>query len=143
VPCKGINLAINDTIGGRVQTLISDQSGVQRFIRSGALKALPVTSLRRIPLLPNVPTMAEAGLPKVLSNNLTGRMVPAATPANAEQRLHDAVMMSLKKPDVVELLSNQGVIPTPASAGKFEALLREKRVRWARIIKAHGIRADG
>ncbi len=143
VPYKGINLAINDTIGGRVQTLISDLSGVQPFIRSGALKALAVTSARRIPLLPNVPTMAEAGLPKVLSDNLTGLMAPAATPANAKRRLHDAVMISLKKPDVVQQLSNQGVIPTPASAGEFEALVREERVRWAPIIKAYGIRADG
>jgi tripartite-type tricarboxylate transporter receptor subunit TctC len=53
------------------------------------------------------------------------------------------VMIALKKPDVVQLLSNQGVIPTPASASEFEALVREERARWAPIIRAHGIRADG
>ncbi len=143
VPYKGIGLAINDTIGGRVQTLISDLSGVQPFIRTGALKALAVTSARRIPLLPDVPTMAEASLPKVLSDNLTGLVAPAATPAPALRRLHDAVASALKKPDVAQQLANQGVIPTPATADEFRRLVREERARWSPIIKAHGIRADG
>lgn len=143
VPYKGIGLAINDTIGGRVQTLISDLSGVQPFIRSGALKALAVTSARRIPLLPEVPTTAEAGLPKVLSDNLTGLMAPIATPSPSLRRLHDAVVVALKKPAVVQQLTNQGVIPTPASADEFRKLVRDERARWAPIIKAHGIRADG
>jgi tripartite-type tricarboxylate transporter receptor subunit TctC len=143
VPYKGINLAINDTIGGRVQTLISDLSGVQPFVRSGALKALAVTSARRIPLLPGVPTMGEAGLPNVISDNLTGLVAPAATPAPSLRRLHDAVVAALNKPEVTLQLTNQGVIPTPASADEFRRRVREERARWTPIIKAHGIRADG
>lgn len=143
VPYKGIGLAINDTIGGRVQMLISDLSGVQPFVRSGALKALAVTSARRIPLLPGVPTMAEVGLPNVISDNLTGLVVPSATPGAPIRRLYDAAISALGKPEVVQQLTNQGVIPTPASAAELRTRVRDERQRWAPIIKTHNIRADG
>ena len=78
-----------------------------------------------------------------MSDNLTGLVAPSATPAPALRRLHDAVVIALKKPEVVRQLTHQGVIPTPAAADELRRLMREERARWAPIITANGIRADG
>jgi tripartite-type tricarboxylate transporter receptor subunit TctC len=143
IPYKGAGPAITDMLGGRVQMVIADMSGIQAHVKSGALKALAATSAKRLPLLPNVPTTAEVGLPKVISDNLTGLLVPAATPAAAKQRLHDAVVAVLKTPALVRQLEQQGIITTPDSGPAYAKLVREERARWTPIIKAHGIRADG
>ena len=143
IPYKGAGPAITDMMGGRVQLVIADVSGIHAFVRSGALKALAITSAKRVPLLPNVPTTAELGMPRMISDNLTGLVVPAATPVAAKQRLHDAVVAALKSPGVVRQLEQQGIIATPDSAQAYTSRVREERARWAPIIKAHGIRADG
>src|SRR3954471_16543327 len=102
VPYKGAAPAVNDLVGGHVQMGIFDVPVLLGHIRSGKLKALAVTSATRAATLPDVPTTAEANYPNVTSDNWYGLVVPAATPADIQRRIHVAAMTSLKSAAVIE-----------------------------------------
>ena len=109
VPYKGIGLAINDTIGGRVQTLISDLSGVQPFIRTGALKALAVTSARRIPLLPDVPTVGEIIPGFEVPPSWTGLLGPAQLSPAVLARISGDAIRALNQPETRARFVDTGI----------------------------------
>lgn len=139
VPYKGIGPALVDLIGGQVQVVVSDVSGLQTHIKSGAVIPLAITSGQRISALPNVPTTAEVGLARVISDNRTGLMMAAGTPPSLVQTLGDAARAVLRKPEVVQQLAQGGVIATPGTADEYWTIVRDERARWAPIIKANNI----
>jgi tripartite-type tricarboxylate transporter receptor subunit TctC len=142
VPYKGMAPAVADMLASRVQVAIADISVLQASINSGAFKALAVTSARRIPLAPNVPTTAEAGLPRVISDNMTTLMMTGGSPQSAVLRMRDAAMAALKLPDTVQQFAKQGIIAAPGGPDEVRRVVREERARWEPIIKANNIKAE-
>jgi tripartite-type tricarboxylate transporter receptor subunit TctC len=142
VPYKGIGPAVVDLLAGQVQLTIADVPAVLQHIRSGALKALAVTSSRRIPMLPDLPTSAEVGYPKVLSDNWYGLIAPAGTPAEIQKRLHGAAVAALQSADIAQQLTAQGALPAPGSAEEFRSAHRDEKAKWAPIVKANNIKLE-
>ena len=142
VPYKGIGPAVTDLLANQVQVTIADVPAVIQHVRTGSFKALAVTSAKRIPMLPDTPTTAEVGYPKVLSDNWYGLIAPIATPADIVQKLNTATNAALKSPETIKLLDAQGTLASPGTSAEFATALREEKAKWAPIVKANNIRLD-
>ena len=142
VPYTGIGPAVVDLLAGQVQITIADVPAVLQQIRSGALKPLAITSARRVPMLPDVPTTAEVGYPKVLSDNWYGLIAPAGTPPELQKRLQAAAVAALQSADIAQQLSAQGALPAPGTSEEFRAAHRDEKAKWAPIVKANNIRLE-
>lgn len=142
VPYKGAAPAVTDTIGGQVNAFIGDVPGILQFVRSGRLKALGVAAPKRLSFMPNVPTLAEQGIPNVEAINWYGLFVPAGTPANVVARLNQSIHRVLENPEVKSLLLNMGVEPAPNSPAEFAELIRRDTAKWSRIVKEKKIQGD-
>ena len=142
VPYKGIGPAVIDLLAGQVQLTIADVPAVLQHIRSGALKPLAITSAKRVPMLPDVPTTAEVGYPKVLSDNWYGLIAPGTTPADVQRRLLAAAVAALQSPDIAQQFLAQGALPAPGSSDDFRATHRDEKAKWQPIVKANNIKLD-
>ena len=140
VPYKGAAPAVTDMIGGQVQMGIFDVPVLLAHIRSGKLKALAVTSADRAPTLPGVPTTAEAGYPNVTSDNWYGLVMPAATPAAIQKRVHSAAVEALGSAAVKERFAKVGGIASPTTPQQYAAFVAAEQAKWGRIVKAIGFR---
>ena len=143
VPYKGAAPAVSDLLGGQVQMGIFDVPVVLPHIRSGKLKALAVTTAKRIPMLPDVPTTAEAGYPKVISDNWYGLVLPAGTPPGVLRRLNAAAVAALRSPALGEQFAKVGGIPFPSTPEEYAAFLADEQARWSKIIRAIGFKEAG
>jgi tripartite-type tricarboxylate transporter receptor subunit TctC len=137
---KGAAPAITDLLGGHVDMMLPDISGVLEHIRSGSLVALAVTGEKRSPQLPDVPTMGEAGYPKVVSETWFGLIAPAKTPSATLNALHGAAIAALKSPEVVKQISLQGSVPAPMSQAEFRALIVAEQAKWKPVIDGAGLK---
>jgi len=142
VPYKGAAPAVSDLLGGQVQMGIFDVPVVLPHIKSGKFKALAVTSAKRAPPLPDVPTTGEVGYPKVISDNWYGLVAPAGTPPAVQKRIHEAAIVALQSPILIEQFAKVSGIPAPASQEEYVAFLGEEQSRWSAIIKAIGFKED-
>jgi tripartite-type tricarboxylate transporter receptor subunit TctC len=140
VPYKGAAPAVNDLVGGQVQLGIFDVPVLLGHIRSGKLKALAVTSASRAPTLPDVPTSAEAKYPNVTSDNWYGLVVPVATPAEIQKRIHTAAMAALKSPAVVEQYAKVGGLAAPGTPQEYAAFLAAEQAKWSKVVTAIGFK---
>ena len=143
VPYKGAGPAINDLLGGQVLLMFSNPTSTVPHVKSGKLRALGVMDTKRNPALPDVPTAQEAGLPE-LSNVIEwyGIVVPAATPAPIVKRLGDSVLRAMGASEVLERINAIGQTPSPAAADEFSRMMREDYLRWQRVVKAAGVKAE-
>jgi len=143
VPYKGAGPAINDLLGGQVLLMFSNPTSTVPHVKSGKLRALGVMDVKRNPALPDVPTAQEAGLPE-LSNVIEwyGIVVPAATPAPIVKRLGDSVLRAMGASEVLERINAIGQTPSPAAADEFSRMMREDYLRWQRVVKAAGVKAE-
>jgi tripartite-type tricarboxylate transporter receptor subunit TctC len=142
VPYKGAAPAVSDLLGGQVQMGIFDVPVVLPHIKSGKFKALAVTSAKRAPPLPEVPTTAEVGYPKVISDNWYGLVAPAGTPPAVLKRIHEASIAALRSPALIEQFAKVSGIPAPSTQEEYLAFLGEEQARWSTIIKAIGFKED-
>jgi len=142
VPYKGAAPAVSDLLGGQVQMGIFDVPVVLPHIKSGKFKALAVTSAKRISPLPDIPTTAEVGYPKVISDNWYGLVAPAGTPPAALKKIHEASVAALRSPVLIEQFAKVSGIPAPATPEEYVAFLGEEQTRWSAIIKAIGFKED-
>jgi tripartite-type tricarboxylate transporter receptor subunit TctC len=140
VPYKGAAPAVNDLLGGQVQMGIFDVPILLGHIRNGRLKALAVTSASRAPTLADVPTTAEGGYPNVTSDNWYGLVVPAATPADVQKRIHAAAVAALKSAAVIEQFAKVGGVAAPGSPQDYAAFLAAEQQKWSRIVSAIGFK---
>jgi len=140
VPYKGAAPAVNDLLGGQVQMAILDVPVVLPHIQSGRFKALAVTSAKRAPSLPDVPTTGESGYRGVLSDNWYGFVAPAKTPADVLKRLHAAAIASLQSPALIEQFARVSGIAAPSTPEEYAVFLSEEQARWSAIIKAIGFK---
>jgi tripartite-type tricarboxylate transporter receptor subunit TctC len=140
VPYKGAGPALTDLLAGRVDLLFDNIITSLPHIKEGKLRALAVTAAHRSKLVPDVPTMAEAGLPGQEISGWLGLVAPAGTPAEIVEKLSAQMARQLRLPEVQEkLVGVEAVGSTPA---EFDAFLRSERAKWTRLVKAAGIRAD-
>lgn len=142
VPFKGSAPAVNALIGNQVNLSSDTLTVLAPQIRDGKVKGLVVTSRERSPLIPNVPTAAEAGLSDFVVESWFGIVVPAATPANIVQRLNAEVIRISKLPDVGERLEAQGLIPTTSTPEAFTQTIRKDYERWGRVVDAAGAKIN-
>ena len=140
VPYKGTALAIPDVIAGSVQVLIDAIPSGMPHVKSGRLRALAVTGDKRSALAPELPTVAEAGLPGFSSVTWFGLYAPRGMKAELVLRVHDAFEKAARAPDVVESLARLGVEPAPiGSPAQFAAMVSADSQHWARIIRERKI----
>jgi len=121
---------------------IFDIPVVLPHIQSGKFKALAVTSAKRAPSLPDVPTTAEVGYPKVISDNWYGLVAPAATPPAVLKRIHDAAVAALRSGTLLDQFAKVSGIAFPSTPAEYAAFLSEEQARWSTIIKAIGFKED-
>ena len=139
---KGGAPAITDLIGGHIQALlISSTLGVPQA-SAGKVRALAVTSEKRLARLPNVPTFAEAGFPEFKPQQWTGLFVPSGTSPAIVARIHAEFTNAVKSPDVLARLSELNAEPVMSAKGEFASYLRRENQVLGRLIKAHGITAQ-
>jgi len=129
-------------LAGEVQMGLADLPILLPHIRAGAIRALAVGHHERLPWLPDVPTMAEVGLPNVVTDNWHGLATPARTPEPILVVLHRAAALTLRDPEVMRALYDQGAIPGGNSREEFTAFIRSEMARWAAVIRRANISAD-
>jgi len=142
VPYKGASPAITGLLGGEIAIYVSSIPPASPFLKSGRLKALGVTSARRAPTLPDVPTIAESGLPGYEVTNWYGVMMPAGTPREIIARLHRDIVRILKSPEVQARFASEGGEVVANAPEEFAALIRTEIPKWTKVIKASGARVD-
>ena len=137
---KGASQAITDLLGGHVDIMLPEISGVLEHIRSGALVPLAVTGNKRSSHLPDVPTMGEVGYPKVVSETWFGLIAPAKTPPAILDALHGAASAALKSPHVIKQIELQGSVPALTTQQEFRALIVAEQAKWKLVIESVGIK---
>jgi tripartite-type tricarboxylate transporter receptor subunit TctC len=142
VPYKGSTPAKIDLMAGRAQLFFTGIPPVASEIRSGRLRALGVTSARRTPALPDVPTIAESGVHDFDVNPWFGMLAPAHTPAAIVTRLHDEIVGILQRPAIRERFVRDGVDPVGNTPAEFSAFIRSERDKWAKAIRDSGAKAE-
>jgi tripartite-type tricarboxylate transporter receptor subunit TctC len=140
VPYKGAAPAVADMVGGQVQLGIFDVPVVLPHIRSGRLKAIAVTSGKRAPSLPDVPTTVELNYPGVTSDNWYGLVVPAATPADVQKRIHTAAMHALNSKALNEQYANVSGVPSPGTPQEYARFLADEQAKWSKVVTAIGFK---
>jgi tripartite-type tricarboxylate transporter receptor subunit TctC len=138
VPYKGSNQAMQDVIAGVVPVSFVGMPNALPNIASGKIRALAVTTAKRHPDLPNVPTMDEAGVKGYDATIWLALLAPKGTPADVVKRIGDAVTQVLSKPDAKKLMSSAGVDVAPSSPEELEKLMTTELDRWGKVVKATG-----
>jgi tripartite-type tricarboxylate transporter receptor subunit TctC len=142
VPYKGVLAAMPDLLGGRVTMVFSPIAIVLPMVREGKLRALAVTSLKRSPAAPDLPTIAESGYPGFEVMGWNGLLAPAKTPAAIVRALRLEAVKALAHPDVRAKLDSLGLEGIGNTPDEFAAAIRSEIPKWAKVIKDAGIKAD-
>jgi tripartite-type tricarboxylate transporter receptor subunit TctC len=142
VPYKGAAPAMQDLIGGQIQLMFDNLASSLTQVRAGKIRALAVTTARRSSFAPELPTVAESGLPGFDINTWFGVFAPAGTPREALDRLHAEFTRALAAPDVREKMLNLGAEPVGNKPEEFAAYIRAESEKYARVIKASGAKVD-
>jgi len=142
VPYQGGAPAITAVVGNQVELVSGSMPPVAVFVKQGTLKALAVSSLKRVESLPNVPTVSEAGFPDFEERSWVGFFAPAKTPAAIVNRLNTEINQIVLLPDVKERLAAQGMEPQAGSAAEFAAYVKKEVGMWAKIVKTVGITVE-
>jgi tripartite-type tricarboxylate transporter receptor subunit TctC len=142
VPYKGTAPELNDLLAGNVKIAFETTPALLPHVKEGKLIALAVNSPKRTPLLPNVPTMAEAGLPGFEMASWNGLLVPARTPKDIVMRLYKEAVQALQAADVSEKLSGLGADPVGSTPEQFAAFIQAETKKWARVIREANVKAE-
>jgi len=142
IPYKGTAPMITDLIGGQLSLTITGVPPLLQHVRGGRLRALGVATSKRIDLLPDLPTIAEAGVPGYEATQWYGVLAPAATPKEIVAKINADIVKSLRRPDTAEKMSGEGAQPVGSSPGEFGEHIRAEIQRWAKVIKAAGTKAE-
>ena len=142
IPFKGMGAAYNDLVGGHVELSFPTIISSIPHINAGRLRALAVTPATRVPALPDIPTMAEAGVPGVVVLNWYGLIAPARTPKRVIDQLAGEAIKAIQAPDMAKRLVAEGSTAVGSSPQQFAAHLRTEHELWSRVIKQAGIRGE-
>lgn len=142
VPYKNLGQAIPDLISGQAQLLFLGMASAQPHIKSGKLRAIALSGAKRSSLMPQVPTVSESGVKGFDVTGWYGVFVPAATPQDIIVRLHKEIVRALAMPDLRERLLGEGAELVGNSPREFDAFVRSELVKWAKVVKLSGAKAD-
>jgi tripartite-type tricarboxylate transporter receptor subunit TctC len=142
VPYKGSAPAVTDLVGGQIDIMFDNMPSAIQHVRNGRLKAIAVTTAKRSPELPDVPTIAEAGVPGYEATSWFGMFAPAATPAPVVAKLNAALVKVLADADVKKKLAEQGAEPYSEKPEQFAEFIRKESAKWAQVVKAAGATVD-
>jgi len=142
IPYKGNVPAITDLVGGQTSMLFATLPTVLPLAKAGKLRALAVTGVQRNPATPEVPTMAESGLPGFEVTNWIGVFAPAGTPADIIAKLNTEIMRIMRLPDVQSRLANEGAKFRPTTPNEFAAFVKAEIAKWGKVIRESGARVD-
>ena len=142
IPYKGGAPAITDLLGERISFMPINPVEVMAHIRAGRLRALAVASDKRFPLLPDVPTVAEAGLPGYEASVWWGLVAPAKTPPEIVRQLNAETNKALANPAIANKLGELGIVVTPGTTDQFAAFIKSQTELWSDVVKSAGIKPD-
>jgi len=142
VPYKGGGLAVNDLLAGQIDMMVSDALPVSQHIKTGRLRALAITSAKRSPMMPDIPTFAEAGLPGLVAVNWWGVFLPAGTPKPVVDAYHSALVKIMANPDLKERFAGLGVEALATSQDEFKAFLASENAKYSKLIADNNIKAE-
>jgi tripartite-type tricarboxylate transporter receptor subunit TctC len=142
IPYKGSGPANIDVIAGHAVSLMGSMISVAPFIRDGRMRALGVTSLKRSPIVPAVPTIAESGVPGYESIQWYGLLAPAGTPRDIVMKLNEAVVRAVREPAIRKRFAEDGVDPAGSTPEAFAAVIRDDIAKWHRVVKQAGIKPE-
>ncbi len=142
VPYKGSSPAMTDVIGGRCAYMFAGISAAQPHTVSGKLRALAVSTAKRSAAAPDIPTIAESGLPGYQMNTWNSLVVPRGTPMTIVQRLNTEIVGVLNEPEVKERLKQQGIDPDPGTPAQLAAFIKSEVARFDSLIKAIGLKTE-
>ena len=142
VAYKGTAPAVNELVGGHIPLMVSSMISVLPQVRSGKLKIIALTTAQRAKALPDVPTIAESGVPGYEATLWYGILAPARTPETLVKRMNAELGAALRSPEVVEKLSTQAVEPHHTSPEQFAALIRNELGKWDKVIRTSGVKPD-
>ena len=142
VPYNGGGPMVADLLGGQIQVGIGDQANLMPQVKAGKLRALAVGSLRRSPNYPEVPTIAESGLPGFEAGAWQGLAAPAGTASDVVKRLNETLVKVMQMPDVKERLLGAGLEPVGGSPEDFAQFIKSEIAKWSKVAKDVGARAD-
>lgn len=142
VPYKGTGPALIDLMGGQISLMFSSPLAVLPHIRTGKLRALGITGASRSSMAPDLPTVAEAGMPGFEATGWNGFVAPAKTPEAIVARLNNEIVRLLALPDVRDRIAREGSEPVASSSRAFAALIAQELIKWAKVVKDANIRLE-
>ena len=142
IPYKGGGQAVTDVLAGQLPMIISDALPVSQHIASGKLRALAITSEKRSPLFPDIPTFAEAGLDGMVALNWWGVYLPAGTPQAVVENYNATLAKAMVNPDLKDRFNKLGVEPHASSPAEFRTFLANERAKYSKLIADNNIKAD-
>jgi tripartite-type tricarboxylate transporter receptor subunit TctC len=142
VPYKGGGPAMTAMLAGEVQVLFPTMQSAMPLVNAGRLRPLAISTAKRSPALPKLPTIAEAGVPGYDATGWYGMLAPAGTPKGAIDRLHAAVAKTLSVPATKQRLANEGATAVGNTPAEFDKFLRDEIAKWRTIIRALGLKVD-
>lgn len=138
---SGTAQAITDLVGGRLEFMVVDYMIIRPFMETGQIRVLGVSSKQRLPSLPDIPSLSEAGIPDYDYASWTGIFAPANLPTEVTQKLNTAINQALAEKSTHDFLANLGVIAAPSGAEEFEAFIKAQIDDWGRLSKDAGLTA--
>ena len=142
VPYRGSALAINDVLAGQVPVLVADVPLAERYVKSGALRALAVTSSARVPSMPDTPTFAESGLKDMTLSIWIGVLAPAGTPKQITNKLSEAIAEILKEPAMVKKVTERGFTIVGSTPDQFATIIKKDYDRFGDVVRKSGLKAE-
>jgi tripartite-type tricarboxylate transporter receptor subunit TctC len=142
IPYKGSAPALTDLAGGQVNIMFDNMPSALPLVKGGRLRAIAVTTLKRSPAMPDLPTIAESGLPGYDASSWFAVLAPAGTPRDIVMKLNAAIVKSLGTPEMKEKLSSQGAEPVGNTPEQFAAHIQSELVKWAKVIKESGAKVE-
>jgi tripartite-type tricarboxylate transporter receptor subunit TctC len=139
VPYKGAAAATIDVVGGQLQLIFGDPSAALGHVRSGRLRALGISGPARLRAAPDIPTIAEAGLPGFAVTSYLGIVAPARTPANIIARVNTDLNRIAAQPDTLTRIDSMGAQPKTGTPAEFGTLIRSETARWAKVVADAGL----
>jgi tripartite-type tricarboxylate transporter receptor subunit TctC len=143
IPYKGGSQALTDMVGGQAQVMFNGALATSQFVKDGKLKALAISSAKRFPMMPDIPTVAEAaGMPGFETGSYQGIVAPAGTPRDVIEKLHATVTKVLATPEMKDRLDKAGAELRPQSSADFGNFIRTEKDKWAKVVKESGAKFD-
>jgi len=142
VPYKGVNLAMNDVLAGRIELVVIGVPAAGPHIKAGRLRALAVIAPQRLPALPDVPTVAEAGLPAFEVTTFYGLLAPAGTPKPIVNRLNAQLVRIMHSPEMKDRLAVMATDPATDTPEEFADFLKRETAKWGEVVRKAGLKVD-